>query len=92
MAAARQRRAEQTTRALREARVLAVRVAARPDAGYEDLEALARSFYPRLSDAQRAEIVDEVRVGWLGGGRQSCAPASVPAPAEEPPVAEEADG
>src|SRR5688500_6085786 len=68
MAAARQRRAEQTIRALREARVVAVRAAARPDATDEDLEALARSFYPRLSEEQRAMITDEVRAGWRGGG------------------------
>lgn len=71
MAAARQRRAEQTARALREARVVAVRAAARPDALDEDLEALARSFYPRLSDEARAEITAAVRAGWSGGGRES---------------------
>lgn len=81
MAAARQRRAESTARALREARVVAVRAAARPDAAYEDLEALARSFYPKLSDEQRAAITEEVHAGWQGGGRRSVAPA-VPATPE----------
>jgi hypothetical protein len=82
MAAARQRRSEQTARALREARVVAVRVAARPDAAYEDLEALARSFYPRLSDAQREEIIEEVRSGWQLGGRRAAEPVKVEAPVE----------
>lgn len=61
MAAARQRRMEQTARALRDARVLAVRAAARPGATREEVEDMARSFYPRLS----AEQLDEVtRLVW----------------------------
>jgi len=60
MAAARQRRAEQTARALRDARVVAVRAAARPGASREDIEDLARSFYPRLSEEARAEVAREV--------------------------------
>jgi hypothetical protein len=60
MAAARQRRAQQTAQALRDARVVAVRAAARPGATREDIEDLARSFYPRLSDEQRAELTREV--------------------------------
>lgn len=61
MAAARQRRMEQTARALRDARVLAVRAAARPGATHEEVEDMARSFYPRLN----AEQIDEVtRLVW----------------------------
>jgi hypothetical protein len=72
MAAARQRRMEQTARALRDARVLAVRAAARPGATREEVEEMARSFYPRLNADQIEEVttlvwgspraVDEVRV------------------------------
>lgn len=60
MAAARQRRAEQTARALRDARVVAVRAAARPGASREDIEDLARSFYPRLSEEARSAVAQEV--------------------------------
>jgi hypothetical protein len=60
MAAARARRAQQTAKALRDARVVAVRAAARPGATREDIEDLARSFYPRLSEEQRAELTHEV--------------------------------
>jgi hypothetical protein len=60
MAAARQRRAEQTARALRDARVVAVRAAARPGATREDIEDLARSFYPRLNEEARAAVAREV--------------------------------
>jgi hypothetical protein len=60
MAAARQRRAQQTAKALRDARVVAVRAAARPGATREDIEDLARSFYPRLSEEQRAEVTRQV--------------------------------
>jgi hypothetical protein len=56
MAAARQRRMEQTARALREARVIAVRAAARPGATREDVEDMARSFYPRLNAEQIEEV------------------------------------
>jgi hypothetical protein len=60
MAAARQRRAQQTAQALRDARVVAVRAAARPGSSLEDIDDLARSFYPRLSEEQRAEVTREV--------------------------------
>lgn len=60
MAAARQRRAQQTAQALRDARVVAVRAAARPGYSLEDIDDLARSFYPRLSEEQRAEVTREV--------------------------------
>ena len=60
MAAARQRRAAQTAQALRDARVMAVRAAARPGATREDVADLARSFYPRLSDEQREELTCQV--------------------------------
>jgi hypothetical protein len=60
MAAARQRRMEQTARALREARVLAVRAASRPGATREDVEDMARSFYPRLNAEQIEEVTSMV--------------------------------
>lgn len=50
MAAARKRRAEQTERALRDSRVLAIRAAVRPGSTPEEIEEIARSFYPRLSE------------------------------------------
>jgi hypothetical protein len=56
MAAARKRRTEQTARAIRDSRVLAVRSAARPGSTPVEIEELARSFYPRLSP----ELLDEV--------------------------------
>lgn len=56
MAAARKRRTEQTARAIRDSRVLAVRSAARPGSTQVEIEELARSFYPRLSP----ELLDEV--------------------------------
>jgi hypothetical protein len=60
MAAARQRRMEQTARALRDARVLAVRAAARPGATREEVEDMARSFYPRLNAEQIEEVTSMV--------------------------------
>jgi hypothetical protein len=60
MSAARKRREEQTARAIRDARVLAVRAAVPPGASLTDVEDRARSFYPRLSPelvTQLAEIV-----------------------------------
>ena len=60
MAAARQRRMEQTARALRDARVLAVRAAARPGATREEVMDMARSFYPRLNDEQIEEVTSMV--------------------------------
>ena len=56
MAAARQRRMEQTAKALRDARVIAVRAAARPGATREEVEDMARSFYPRLNPDQIEEV------------------------------------
>lgn len=55
MAAARQRRTEQTARLLREARVQAIRTAVRPGATRTEVEESARSLYPRL----RPELFDE---------------------------------
>jgi hypothetical protein len=56
MSAARKRREEQTARAIRDARVLAVRAAVPPGAGITEIEERARSFYPRLSQ----ELVEEL--------------------------------
>jgi len=56
MTAARKRREEQTARAIRDARVLAVRAAVPPGASQTDIEDRARSFYPRLSP----ELVTEL--------------------------------
>lgn len=61
MAAARERRAQQTERALRESRALAVRVAVRPGSSKIEIEGMARSFYPRL-DAERIREVTELVV------------------------------
>ncbi|CAN5771282.1 hypothetical protein BH23GEM3_BH23GEM3_23480 [soil metagenome] len=55
MAAARQRRTEQTAQLLREARVQTIRSAVRPGATRTDIEECARSFYPRL----RVDLVEE---------------------------------
>lgn len=78
MAAARQRRAAQTAQALREARVVAVRAAARPGATREDIAELARSFYPRLTDEQREELTCAVWDNPRG------VDASQPVPTPEP--------
>ncbi|HEV2149609.1 MAG TPA: hypothetical protein VGR37_19570 [Longimicrobiaceae bacterium] len=55
MAAARQRRSEQTARLLREARVQAIRTAVRPGSTRTEVEECARSLYPRL----RPELFEE---------------------------------
>jgi hypothetical protein len=68
MAAARQRRMEQTARALREARVIAVRAAARPGATREEVEDMARSFYPRLNAEQIEEVTSLVWESHRGFG------------------------
>lgn len=60
IAAARKRRTERTAHALRDARVLAVRAAARPGSTTEEIEELARSFYPRLSPELLTEVVERV--------------------------------
>lgn len=60
MAAARARRAEQTARSLREARVQAIRGAVRPGSTRAEVEERARSFYPRLSAELLEEVVDLV--------------------------------
>jgi hypothetical protein len=91
MAAARQRRMEQTARALRDARVLAVRAAARPGATREEVEEMARSFYPRLNAEQLEEVTSmvwESQRGFSDGTRirvvdEDAAEAEVPA-LEEP--------
>jgi hypothetical protein len=59
MAAARERRTEQTNRALREARIVAVRAAARPGATREDVELLARSLYRKLSAEQHEQLTTD---------------------------------
>ena len=56
MSAARKRRQEATARAIRDARVLAVRAAVPPGASHTEIEERARSFYPRLSQ----ELITEV--------------------------------
>jgi hypothetical protein len=61
MAAARKRLAEKTARAIRDARVLAIRAAMRPGATQEEIEELARSFYPRLDPELLAQTT---RVVW----------------------------
>lgn len=60
MAAARQRREEKTARQLREARAHAIRSAVRPGSTREEVEEIARSFYPRLSTELREEAVELV--------------------------------
>ena len=55
MAAARARRAEQTARQLREARVQTLRSMVRPGSTREEVEERARSLYPRMNP----ELVDE---------------------------------
>jgi len=55
MAAARQRRSEQTARLLRESRVQSIRAAVRPGSTRAEIEERARSLYPRLSP----ELVEE---------------------------------
>jgi hypothetical protein len=55
MAAARKRLSERTAKAIRDSRVLAIRVAVRPGSSRTEIEELARSFYPRLSQ----ELLDE---------------------------------
>jgi hypothetical protein len=85
MAAARQRRMEQTARALREARVLAVRAAARPGATREEVEDMARSFYPRLNADQLEEVTSLVWDSQRGFD-------AVRVRAEEPDEAEEESG
>jgi hypothetical protein len=68
MAAARQRRMEQTARALRDARVLAVRAAARPGATREEVQEMAHSFYPRLTPEQLEEVTSLVWESQRGFG------------------------
>jgi hypothetical protein len=67
MAAARKRRTEQTARAIRDSRVLAVRSAARPGSTEVEIEELARSFYPRLSPELLAEVTGLVCTLQRGG-------------------------
>ena len=78
MAAARARRAEQTARSLREARVQTIRGAVRPGSTRAEIEERARSFYPRLNAELLEEVVDLV----CDDGRRP-APAAAPAPAAE---------
>ena len=57
MEAARKRRAEQTARQLRDARVQTLRGALRPGSTRAEIEERARSFYPRLSPELLEEAV-----------------------------------
>jgi hypothetical protein len=63
MAAARQRHAEKTAKAIRDARVVAVRAVARPGSTPEEIEAVVRSFYPRLSQELVEEVTAHVAAG-----------------------------
>ncbi len=56
MSAARKRREEATARAIRDARVVAVRAAVPPGAPQQEIEDRARSFYPRLSPELITEL------------------------------------
>lgn len=80
MAAARQRRAEQTARLLREARVATIRGAVRPGSTRAEIEERGRSCYPRLSEELLQEAISTVCA--MQG--VSSAPPAVP-PAEEEP-------
>ena len=60
MAAARQRRAEQTARLLRDARVQTIRSSLPPGSTRVEIEERARSFYPRLRPELLEEAVDLV--------------------------------
>ena len=60
MAAARQRRAEQTAKQLRESRVQAIRASVRPGSSRIEIEEHARSFYPRLAPELLEEAIDIV--------------------------------
>jgi hypothetical protein len=82
MAAARKRLADQTAKAIRDARVVAIRAAVRPGATRQDIEDLARSFYPRLSD----ELLGEALALVYADRKDPPAPP----PAEEAPSAEAA--
>lgn len=73
MAAARARRAEQTARSLREARVQTIRGAVRPGSTRAEIEERARSFYPRLNEDLLNEVVELV-----------CDAGRGPAPVTEP--------
>jgi hypothetical protein len=79
MAAARARRAEQTARSLREARVQTIRGAVRPGSTRLEIEERARSFYPRLNAELLEEVVDLV----CDDGRGHT-PVAASAPAAEP--------
>lgn len=70
MSAARKRRQEATARAIRDARVLAVRSAVPPGASYTDIEERARSFYPRLAQELITEVASIV-VEQQGGLRMA---------------------
>ncbi|HEX2190957.1 MAG TPA: hypothetical protein VHG51_18760 [Longimicrobiaceae bacterium] len=73
MAAARQRRTEQTARLLREARVQAIRTAVRPGATRTEVEECARSLYPRLRPELFDEAVDVVCQMQRNSGREPAA-------------------
>jgi hypothetical protein len=87
MTAARKRVAEKTARAIRDARVVAVRAALPPGATREELEERARSFYPRLDDERIAEVATTILEQQAGGAeagmaRQAAAVAAAAAEAE----------
>lgn len=70
MAAARQRRSEQTARLLREARVQAIRTAVRPGSSRIEVEECARSLYPRLRPELFEEAVELVCQSQRNHGRE----------------------
>lgn len=84
MAAARKRRTEQTARAIRDSRVLAVRSAARPGSTPVEIEELARSFYPRLSPELLAEVTSLVCDLQRGGSTRVPLPEQAEDEAEVP--------
>lgn len=67
MAAARQRRDENTARLIRDSRVRAIQASVRPGSSREEIEERARSFYPRL----RPELLEEAVAMVLAGQGQS---------------------
>src|SRR4051794_19169478 len=93
MTAARKRVAEKTARAIRDARVVAVRAALPPGATREELEERARSFYPRLDDERIAEVATtilEQQVGGAEAGMARSAAAAAAAGAAAGPAGREA--
>jgi hypothetical protein len=96
MAAARKRLSERTAKAIRDSRVLAIRVAVRPGSSRTEIEELARSFYPRLSQELLDEATNIVCEMQRGHNSNSTAAPVIPVAedtavsdgADTPPVAE----